>query len=129
MSSPKTVAIPIVPLRIGSEPETGYAPLLPQSIGSDLQASAGSLRRLIPKAPPVPYTRPPKPPFEMPKWGKNVVFTPYVWKLLQKEGIEAVDAAKTGLRRVKNDLEYLLPNPYEGLINEAVNRHISRDKQ
>jgi len=92
-----------------------------------LQASAGALRRLIPKAPPVPY--PPKPPFEMPKYSKEVLLGPWVRKFAEEEVLGTVKSMGDKINSFKNDLDYIYPNPYERLVNEAVNRHISRVKK
>jgi len=78
------------------------------------QATAGSLRRLIPKAPPVPY--PPKPPFETPKYSREI-FLPTLGKLLFDK---AKQATQDKINSIRNDLDYIYPNPYDGLINEAL---------
>jgi len=88
-----------------------------------LRAGIGSsLRRLVPKAPPVPYSRPPKPPFKMPRYGTKVVF-PAIGKVILSEGKQAVEDK---INSVRNDLNYICPNPYDGLINEAVLDHFRK---
>jgi hypothetical protein len=105
-----------------------YAFTIPVADGEapkpDPQASAGSLLRLFPKEP----LYPPPALFKTPKYSKVVVI-PAALKILKdkamKKAIEAVQNTKSAI----NDLSYIYPNPYERFINEAANRHISRDKQ
>ena len=87
-------------------------------------ANAAYLARALPKAKPVPY--PPPKPFEIPSWSGKVILTPWVWKLMEKGALE------TALEKIDNlklGLEYMNPINYEGLANEAANRHISKQKR
>jgi len=86
-------------------------------------ANAAYLAKALPKAKPVPY--PPPKPFKMPSlW--NVVFTPFVREFLEKE---TIGEAKEKINNLKNDLNYMNLINYEGLANEATNRHISNQKR
>ncbi|MDR2582354.1 MAG: hypothetical protein LBC75_02610 [Fibromonadaceae bacterium] len=80
-----------------------------------------NLPKVIPKAPP------PKP--EELTWIDKVILSPYVSRLVQKD---ALGTAKEGINNVKNfkkGLEYMNPIPYDNLVNEAVNRSISKGKR
>ena len=82
---------------------------------------ANTLRKLIPKAPPLKA--------EKLSWGDKVILSPYVLKLLE-EGV--LETTKEGINNVKNftkGLEYMNPINYEGLANEATNRYISNHKR
>jgi hypothetical protein len=57
-----------------------------------------------------------------PSWGKDIVLPPVF--AVAKEG--ASQAAKHITKEAEKEIKFMLPNPYEGLINEAVNRHISK---
>jgi hypothetical protein len=59
-----------------------------------------------------------------PSWGKDIVLPPVF--AVAKEG--ASQAAKHITKEAEKEIKFMLPNPYEGLINEAVNRHISKNK-
>jgi len=93
---------------------------------ASLQASAGSLRRLIPKAPPPKY--PPKPPFEGAKMplkkvaeAVGTISQPFAVQYL----IDKADKAKNEIELKANENMRKITYP-EPLINEAVNRYLSK---
>ncbi|MDR2581973.1 MAG: hypothetical protein LBC75_00650 [Fibromonadaceae bacterium] len=90
-------------------------------------ADATYLARLIPKAKPVPY--PPPKPFEMPNWSGKVILTPWVWQFAKENIKPALQSAFDRIDNLKMGLEYMNPINYEGLANEAANRHISNQKR
>ncbi|MDR2593934.1 MAG: hypothetical protein LBC87_04105 [Fibromonadaceae bacterium] len=94
---------------------------------SDAMSFARKLPSLIPKAKPVPY--PPPGPFKTPEYSEEIFNSPYVRSFLTGTGIEALKTTKKGFEVFKKDLEYMNPIPYDDLINEAVNRYISKHKR
>jgi len=90
----------------------------------------GSLRKIIPKAPSPKY--PPRPPFEMPKLNELLLLTTwanqYIKQELEPSVINKAKEAKQKIEDKANSVMSQITYP-EPLINEAVNRYISRDKK
>jgi len=107
----------------------GFAAFMPRdktaTPPTDAIFLARKLPSLIPKAKPV---YPPKPPFEMPKYSKEVIFPAFL-KVATHEAKDKANEAVQNTENAINDLEYINPIPYDDLINEAVNRYISKHKK
>lgn len=82
------------------------------------------ITKIIPKAPPV---YPPPELFQMPKYSREILI-PILGKIFSNEAQQAIIGAKNKINNMKKDLEYANPIPYESLVNEAVNRNLSRFK-
>jgi len=105
-------------LRGREEPQDKTAKSVPQAgIGRVLPALG---RKLI-EAKPVS-----KELFKQPSF-YGVVVEPYFEGIVKGEALKAAKDKITGFKRnLESNLEYMNLIPYEGLVNEAVNRHLKR---
>jgi hypothetical protein len=83
------------------------------------------LGRLLPKAKP---TYPPEELFKMPKYSEKVV-APAFAKVAFNEAKNSVKNIKDKANDIGNEIQYKCSSLYDALVNEAANRHLSKDKR
>jgi hypothetical protein len=79
-----------------------------------------------PRRVPVPKPKPPIIFKKLPSYKELILLNPYIGDLIKNEAFNAAKAAKDKLNDIGNEIQYRRSNICDALINEAANRHLSK---